>query len=77
MIYIENEGVLFRGLSRSFPKEVWGHKTHTWHPYTGSVPKPIEWGDEISAAEAINTMMGAMPTRSAAPFARRRSGGIR
>jgi hypothetical protein len=57
MKHIENEGALFRGPSRSFPKEVWGHKTHTWHPYTGVTAKPVEWGDEISTAEAINMMM--------------------
>jgi hypothetical protein len=40
MIYIENEGALFRGPSRSFPKEVWGHKTHTWHPILAPFPSP-------------------------------------
>jgi hypothetical protein len=77
MEYIENEGALFRGPSRSFPKEVWNPDTRKFEPYAGVTPKPIEWGDEISAAEAINMMMGAMPTRSAESFARRRSGGFR
>lgn len=42
MIYIENEGALFRGESRVWPRQVWNGKDFV--PYTGSVPKPIEWG---------------------------------
>lgn len=71
MIFIENEGALFRGSSRSLPREVWHPAERRFVPYTGTVPKPIEWGDEISAAEAINMMMGAMLTRSAVSFPRR------
>jgi hypothetical protein len=71
MKYIENEGALFRGPSRSFPKEVWSRKQREFVPYTGTTPKPVDWGDEISEAEAINMMMGAMPFRSAESFARR------
>lgn len=52
MIFIENEGALFRGSDRSMPKEVWNQKTGAWQAYTGSVPKPYEWGEEISEAEA-------------------------
>lgn len=56
MVYIENEGALFRGPSRSWPKEVWNGKEFA--PYQGSVPKPIEWGDVISENEAKSMMGG-------------------
>jgi hypothetical protein len=59
MIYIENEGALFRGLSRSFPKEVWGHKTHTWRPYTGEVPKHRARRRRISARRQRLTLARA------------------
>jgi hypothetical protein len=52
MKFIENEGTLFRGPSRSFPREIWSHLERAWLPYVGSVPKPVEWGCEISQAEA-------------------------
>jgi hypothetical protein len=72
MIYIENEGALFRGLSRSWPAEVWSRKERKFVPYTGTTPKPIEWGDEISGAEAISMMMAVtMPIRNTEAFARR------
>jgi hypothetical protein len=41
-ILIDNEGALFRGLARFFPAEVWDRTG--CKPYTGTVPKPIEWG---------------------------------
>lgn len=50
MVYIENEGALFRGESRAWPKEVWTGSE--FKPYTGKVPKDIEWGDVITEAEA-------------------------
>jgi hypothetical protein len=59
MIYIENEGALFRGFSRSWPQQVWSPKKRQFVPYTGKTPKGIEWGEEISAAQAIGMMMGA------------------
>lgn len=55
MKYIENEGALFRGSGRSMPKEIWNGST--WLSYKGSVPKPIEWGYEISEEEA-RALMG-------------------
>lgn len=52
MVYIENEGALFRGVSRSLPAEVYSFRTKEWSAYTGRMPKPIEWGNEISDEEA-------------------------
>ncbi len=54
MIYIENEGALFRGPARAWPKEVWTGSG--FEPYSGSVPKPIEWGNVIDEAEATKLM---------------------
>lgn len=57
MIYIENEGALFRGPARAWPKEVWNGSEFV--PYQGAVPKDIEWGDEIDEAAAQRLMGGA------------------
>jgi len=57
MIYIENEGALFRGPARAWPKEVWNGKEFV--PYKGSVPKDVDWGDEIDEAAAKALMGGA------------------
>lgn len=65
MIYIENEGALFRGVDRTMPKEVWSKRAGAWKPYSGETPKPYEWGHEITEAEA-NEMMGKKPARAAA-----------
>ena len=51
MIFIENEGAIFRGFSRSFPTEVWHAAEGRFVPYEGKTPKPIEWGTVISSAE--------------------------
>jgi hypothetical protein len=56
VVFIENEGVLFRGPSRSFPREVWNRRSGCWEPYAGTVPKPIEWGWVISPGEAWRLM---------------------
>lgn len=58
MIYIENEGALFRGPARAWPKEVWNG--NAFEPYKGAVPKDVEWGDIIDEAQA-QRMMGAAP----------------
>jgi hypothetical protein len=58
MKYIESEGAIFRGPSRGHPREIWSCKDRTWKPYTGAVPKPIEWGYEVSEAEAQEIMDG-------------------
>ena len=71
MIFIENEGALFRGPSRSFPTEVWHPDERRFVPYEGKTPKGIEWGTEISAAEALNMMMDAPSGRGGEAFPRR------
>ncbi len=59
MIYIENEGALFRGPARGVPLEVWSGREGKFVPYKlAGQPKPIEWGNVISEAEA-QAMMGA------------------
>lgn len=62
MIYIENEGALFRGPARAWPREVWANGR--WEPYSGHVPKDIEWGDRIDEAEAQRLMGGAQDGRA-------------
>ena len=54
MMYIENEGVLYRGPSRNEPHERWA--SGQWIPYSGSRMKPYEWGYEISEDEAREMM---------------------
>lgn len=53
MMYIENEGAIFKGTSRSFPTHVRDHGIKDWIAYEGSVPKRIEWGYEITEDEAL------------------------
>lgn len=67
MIYIENEGALFRGPARAWPKEVWNGSEFV--PYKGAVPKDIDWGDEIDEAEAQRMMGGGQqkPEQAEAP----------
>ncbi len=50
--YIENEGALFRGPSRAWPKEVYSFGKKKWLAYHGAVPKPLTWGTIITAEEA-------------------------
>jgi len=45
MIYVENEGALFRGPARAWPREVWSGTK--FEAYMGEVPKGIEWGNQI------------------------------
>lgn len=49
-LLIENEGALFRGPARAWPKEVWDGEKFV--PYTGNVPKDVEWGNVVSDVEA-------------------------
>ena len=68
MIYIENEGALFRGPARAWPREVWNGSEFV--AYKGAVPKDIDWGSEIDEAEAQKLMGGAQaeqPAQEAAP----------
>jgi len=63
MRYVENEGALFRikGPSNAFPDEVWSAKEKRFIPYAGEVPKPMGWGDDISAEEAEEMMNDGAP----------------
>jgi hypothetical protein len=56
MVYIENEGALYRGPARGLPREVWSHAEKRFVPYTGTQEKPIEWGNVISEEEASELM---------------------
>lgn len=52
VVYIEHDGALFRGSSRSLPKEVWSFKEQRWKPYAFDAQwKPVEWGTEITERE--------------------------
>lgn len=65
MIYIENEGALFRGPARAWPKEVFAGGQ--WAPYEGQTPKDVEWGSEIDEAEAQRLMGGQPAQQDAQP----------
>ena len=66
MIFIENEGAIFRGPARAWPKEVWDGQRFV--PYEGAVPKGVEWGDVVDEAEAQRMMGGArQPAGDAQP----------
>lgn len=58
MRYVENEGALFRiaGPSNAFPGEVWNAQQKKFLPYEGDVPKPAEWGQDVSEQEAAEFM---------------------
>lgn len=58
MVYIENEGALFRGPARGIPEEVWSAREGKFVPYKGNKNKPIDWGHIISEEEA-REIMGA------------------
>lgn len=65
MIFIENEGALFRGPARAWPKEVWNGSEFV--PYKGAMPKDIDWGNEIDEAEAQKMMGGQQQPEQAEP----------
>jgi hypothetical protein len=58
MKFFEHDGGLFKGNFRSAPLEMWSRKQGKWIPYPGDLPKAIDWGSEITEAEA-QSMMGA------------------
>ena len=60
MIYIENEGALFQGVSRGWPEKIWSERQKKWLPYNGNVPKPVDWGEKISAKEASESYPGSV-----------------
>lgn len=51
MVYIENEGALFRGPARGLPQEIWDGKQFVPYKDAGK-PKDIDWGNLIDEAEA-------------------------
>ena len=51
-VIIENDDAIFRGSAVSFPTEVWDVDGQKWMAYTGSTPKPVEWGNVISMDQA-------------------------
>lgn len=70
MIYIENEGALFRGPARGLPQEVWSAQERKFVPYKlAGQPKPIEWGSVIDEAQAQKIMGGGeqQPQEAEAP----------
>lgn len=52
--YIENDGAVFRSQGPSIwrPDEVFSLRQKKWIPYEGDVPKPADWGEEMSPADA-------------------------
>lgn len=66
MVYIENEGALFRGPARGVPQEVWSAKEGKFAPYKGSKDKPIDWGNVVSPAEAEELIGAKLPAEEAA-----------
>lgn len=57
MVYIENEGALFRGPARGVPLEVWSAAERKFVPYAqAGQPKPIDWGDVVTEEEAFRMM---------------------
>ena len=67
MLYIENEGALFRGPARGVPLEVWNASEGKFVPYKlAGQPKPIDWGNVIDEAEA-KELMGVSDDGQPAP----------
>ena len=57
LLYIENEGALFRGPARGVPLEVWSSQERKFTPYKlAGLPKAIDWGTVISEEEAQRLM---------------------
>ncbi len=60
-VYIESEGLLFRGPSATEPEEIWHYPGQRWVPYP-SYESPVaqDWGCEIDAqrAEILKTNNG-------------------
>lgn len=59
MLYIENEGALFRGPARGVPLEVWDGSKFIPYALAGQ-PKPVNWGNLVTDEEA-KQMMNANP----------------
>lgn len=57
MVFIENDGALFRGPARGVPQEVWNVAQGKFVPYAlAGQPKPVDWGTVIDEAEAQRLM---------------------
>lgn len=67
MRYVENEGALFRivGPTNAYPDEVWNAAQGKFVPYQGDVPKPQEWGQDVSEQEAQEIMGEAVQAADA------------
>jgi hypothetical protein len=58
LLFIENEGALFRGPARGVPLEVWNRVERKFVPYVlAGQPKPVDWGSLISEEEARSLMV--------------------
>lgn len=68
-MYIEHEGVIYRGPARGVPQEVWRPTEGRFVPYPlAGQPRPVDWGNEIDEAEAMRLtgsaeMVNGMPYR--------------
>ncbi|MEK7661223.1 MAG: hypothetical protein AAB680_04200 [Pseudomonadota bacterium] len=51
MVYMENEGALFRGPRDYYMTEVFSTREQIWKPYTGIKSKPGYWGNVLSQEE--------------------------
>lgn len=68
MVYIENDGALFRGPARGVPEEVWSPSKRAFVPYKGAgKPRDVSWGSVISEAEARELMGADAPAAAPAP----------
>lgn len=57
LLYIENEGALFRGPARGVPLYIWSSHECKFVPYKlAGQPKPIDWGNVIDEIEAKRLM---------------------
>jgi hypothetical protein len=57
MVFIENEGALFRGPARGVPLEVWNAAEGKFEPYKlAGQPRPIDWGNVIDEDQAKRLM---------------------
>lgn len=68
MVFIENDGVLFRGPARGVPQEVWNAAERRFEPYRGAgQPRDVSWGSVIDEAEAQRMMnAGGQPEQQPA-----------
>lgn len=58
MEMFKNEGALFRGPSRDFPKEVWDPREQKWVPYEDDRPIEPGFGIPVTDEQAKRMMKG-------------------